>query len=116
MAVAYFVVTLITILANAGMAAADLRQAEFVLATSAEVGVKRSWLPVLGGLKAAAAVGLLVGLMGTRSVGIAAAGGLVTFFIGAETVHVRARVFHNIAFPCAFLALAMAALGLGLAR
>ena len=43
-----------------------------------------------------------------RSLGLAAAIGLVLFFVGAVAAHVRARVFHNIAFPLAFLALASA--------
>ncbi|WP_233510234.1 DoxX family protein [Actinomadura craniellae] len=38
--------------------------------------------------------------------------GLVLFFIGAVVVHLRARVFYNLAFPCAYLALAVATLAL----
>jgi hypothetical protein len=56
------------------------------------------------------AVGLLLGLLGVRPIGIAAALGLVAFFIGAVATHVRARVFYNIAFPMAYLALAIASL------
>jgi hypothetical protein len=48
--------------------------------------------------------------LGVRFIGIAAAIGLVLFFIGAVAAHVRARVFYNIAFPGAFLALAVASL------
>ena len=44
--------------------------------------------------------------------GIAAAAGLVLFFVGAVAAHVRARVFHNIAFPAGYLALNAAALAL----
>ena len=35
--------------------------------------------------------------------------GLVLFFIGALVTHIRARVFHNIAVPAAYFALAVAA-------
>lgn len=105
-------VTLVTILANAGIAAADLMGARFVLANSAEVGVPRSWIPSLAALKAAGAGGLLLGLMGLHPLGLAAALGLVLFFVGAVGVHVRRRVFHNIAFPAAYLALAGATLTL----
>jgi hypothetical protein len=98
--------TLITAVANAGAAIADFARAKFVLANSAELGIPRSWLPPLAALKAAGAVGLLAGLAGIPLVGIAAAAGLTLFFIGAVGVHVRARVFHNIAIPVCLLALA----------
>lgn len=113
---AYVAVTLVTIVANAGIAVADFARARFVLANSAEVSVPRSWLPFLATLKAAGAAGLLLGLLGVRFIGIAAAAGLVLFFIGAVAAHVRARVFYNIAFPGGFLALAVASLVLAVAR
>jgi len=53
-------------------------------------------------------VGLLLGLLGLRPLGIAAAAGLVMFFAGALATHIRARVFYNIAVPGAFFALAAA--------
>lgn len=111
---AYLVVTICTIVANAGVAGADLGGARFALANAAEVGVPRSWVPVLGTLKAAGAAGLLLGLLGIHLLGVAAASGLVAFFVGAILAHLRARVFYNIAFPGAFLALASAALLLAL--
>ena len=111
---AYVIVTIATILANAWAAIADLAQARFVLATMGEVGVPRSWLPPLGILKGAAAAGLLIGLLGVRPLGIAAALGLVLFFTGALATHVRARVFHNIAAPATFFALAAASAALAI--
>jgi len=99
---AYVTVTVVTILANACMAAAALASARFVLANMDEVGVTRPWLPWLGILKGAGAAGLLLGLLNVRSLGIAAAIGLVLFFTGALAAHVRARVFYNIAFPGTF--------------
>ncbi|HEY7047147.1 MAG TPA: DoxX family protein [Jatrophihabitantaceae bacterium] len=115
MFVAYLVVTLATVAANAGMAAADLARAKFVRANAAEVGVPESWVPGLAALKAAGAAGLLLGLAGVRPLGIAAAVGLVLFFAVALTFHVRARVFYNIAFPGAFWALAIGSLALSVA-
>jgi hypothetical protein len=112
----YIVITAITILANAGIVVADLARADFVLANSAEVGVPRSSLPLLAALKAAGAAGLLLGLLGLDIIGIAAAAGLVAFFTIAIATHVRARVFHNIAFPGTYLALAIASLTLALTR
>lgn len=112
---AYAVVTAVAILANASVAAADLARTRFVLATMAEVDVPPTWLVPLGLLKGAGAAGLLLGLLGLRSLGIAAAIGLVLFFAGALATHVRSRVFHNIAFPGAFFALAVACLALAVA-
>ena len=116
MFVAYVVVTIVTIIANAAVAVADLSRAQFVLANSAEVGVPPSWLPLLAALKAAGAAGLLIGLLGFRYLGIAAAIGLVLFFTGALIVHIRARVFYNLAFPGTFWLLATASLVLAIGR
>ena len=114
MATVYVLVTLVTVLANAGIAAADFVRAEFVVANSAAVRVPPSWLPLLGALKAAGAAGLLLGLLGVPVLGVAAAAGLVVFFMGAVLAHVRARVFSSIAVPATFLALALASLALAL--
>lgn len=75
-----------------------------------------SWLPTLGTLKVAGAIGLVVGLLGLPAIGMAAATGLVLFFIGAVVVHLRARVLYNIAFPGGYLALSAASLALMLIR
>ena len=104
------VVLIVTIVANSAVAIADVVSARFVLTNSGEVGVSSRWLPMLGALKGAAAVGLLIGMIGVRPIGIAAAAGLIAFFVGAVVTHVRAAVYHNIAFPLSYLALAVASL------
>jgi DoxX-like family len=109
MTAAYVTVMILTIVANAGAAVADFTGAASVRKNSAELGIPESWIPPLGFLKAAGAVGLLVGLAGIPSVGVAAGIGLMLFFIGAVIVHIRARVFHNIAAPLTFFILATAA-------
>ncbi|MFA1545549.1 DoxX family protein [Actinomadura chokoriensis] len=114
MFVTYVVVTLATVAINTAIVVADLAKARFVLANSAEVGVPRSLLPLLAALKGAGAAGLVLGLLGLDAIGIAAAAGLVAFFAIAVAVHVRARVFYNIAFPGAYLALAVASLTLAI--
>ncbi len=114
MYITYVVVTVLTIIANAGIAIADLARAKFVLANSAEVGVPESWIPPLATLKAAGAAGLLLGLLGFRLIGIAAAVGLVLFFAGALATHIRTRVFHNLAFPATYFLLAAGSLILAL--
>jgi DoxX-like family len=106
----YVVVTVITALVTAAIAIPDFIPAGFVLANSAKVHVPRSWLPMLGALKLAGALGLLVGVVGLPVIGIAAATGLVLYFIGAVIAHVRARVFYNIAFPGAYLGLSAVSL------
>lgn len=116
MSTAYVLITLLTAAGTAGIAVADLLPAQFVLANSAEVGVPRSWLPALGAVKLAGATGLVVGLLGLPVLGIAAAAGLVLFFIGAVVTHLRAHVLYNIAFPGAYLGMAVAALALALLR
>jgi hypothetical protein len=105
----YVIVTVTTIGANVWAAAVDLAQPGWLLANMAEVGVPRSWLPPLAVLEGAGAAGLVLGLLGVRPLGIAAAIGLVLFFTGALAAHVRARAFHNIAVPGAYFALAAAA-------
>ena len=109
---AYVAITVTTAIITAGIALADFIPAGFVLANSAEVGVPRSWLPALGAVKLAGAVGLVIGLLGLPALGIAAAVGLVLFFVGAVVTHVRARVLYNIAVPGAFLCLSAATLAL----
>jgi len=113
---AYVVITLITAVLTAGIAVADLIPAGFVLANSAEVGVPRSWLPALAAVKLAGAGGLVVGLLILPTLGIAAAVGLVLFFVGAVLTHLRAGVLYNIAFPGAYLCLSAATLALTVAR
>jgi hypothetical protein len=114
--IAYVAVTVIAISANAWAAIADFSRAKFVLANSAEVGVPQTWLPLLATLKAAGAVGLLLGLLGVRFIGAAAAIGLILFFLGAIVAHLRARVYYNIAIPGSYLVLAIASLVLSIAR
>ncbi len=93
------VATIVCIVANAAIAAADYVKADFVLKNSAEVGVPARALPYLATLKLAGAIGLVAGLAGLRWLGVAAGVGLLLFFVGAVVAHVRARVFHNLAFP-----------------
>jgi len=103
------VVTILCAFANGLEVAAKAVRAQFVMRNSAEVGVPPRWIPYLAAAEGAGALGLALGLLGIRQIGLAAAVGLVVFFVGAVLTHVRARVFHNIAFPAAFLVVAVAA-------
>ncbi|TBO55328.1 DoxX family protein [Streptomyces kasugaensis] len=103
------VVAVLCVVANVFIVAADLSRAEFVLANSAEVGLRPAALPYLATLKGAGAVGLVAGFAGLPLLGLAAAVGLVAFYVGAVVAHIRTRVFHNISFPLVFLVLAAGA-------
>ncbi|MDC3724403.1 DoxX family protein [Rhodococcus sp. Rp3] len=101
--------TVACVVANTFIVAADLGRARFVLANSAEVGLRPDTLPYLAVLKGAGVFGLMAGLAGIPLLGLAASVGLVLFYLCAVGAHVRASVFHNIAFPVFFLALALSA-------
>lgn len=107
--IALFVATLVCVLANAAEVVAKAVRAPFMVKNAAEAGVAPKWIPYLAVIEGAGVAGLVAGLFGWESIGFAAAVGLVLFFVGAVGVHVRARVFHNIAFPTGFLVLALAA-------
>jgi hypothetical protein len=111
---AYVVVTLMAVAASTFVAVANFMRLEFVLITAAKVSVPESWITMLGTLNAAAAIGLLLGLVGVPLVGTAASIGLVMYFVGAIVTHLRARDY-AIGPATAFLLLAVAALVLDLA-
>lgn len=106
----YLATVAVTAVVTIAIAIADFIPAPFVLANSAQVGVPRSWLPLLGALKLAGGAGLVIGLAGIPLIGVAAAAGLVAFFIGAVVTHLRAGVLYNIGFPAAYLLLSGASL------
>ena len=112
MTVALVLVTLLTVAANAWAASVDATRPAWVLANMSRLGVPEARLGVLGALKAAGAVGLAVGLA-LPPIGVAAATGLVLFFVGAIVTVVRARWWAHW-YPVAFLLLAAASLALRL--
>ena len=110
---AYVGVTVLTAAVNTFAATVDFTRPEWLLGTMAKAGVPQSWLLLLGVLKAAGALGLLVGIA-VPPLGVAASIGLVLFFTGAIITHLRAR-YWNIAAPVAFLLLAVGSLVLRVA-
>jgi hypothetical protein len=112
MFIAYVVVTLLAAAANIFSATLDFIRYKQVLINMAKAGVSESWITPLGILKAAGAIGLLVGI-GVPLIGTAAAIGLILFFVGAISTHLRAQDSFGLA--VAFLLLAVAALVLRLA-
>jgi len=113
MFIAYIIVTVLAAAANFFSATLDFIRYQQVLINMARAGVPESWITMLGALKAAGALGLLVGI-GVPLIGTAAAIGLVLFFVSAVVTHLRA---HDYSFGLAvvFLLLAVAALVLRLA-
>jgi hypothetical protein len=112
--VVFVAVTILAAGANVYSATLDFVRYQPVLDAMTKAGVPHSLLPLLGALKLAGAVGLVAGI-GLPWAGVAAAVGLVLFFLAAIGVHLRARDY-ALGLPLGFLALAVAALALGLAQ
>jgi uncharacterized membrane protein YphA (DoxX/SURF4 family) len=112
--IALVIVTVLLAVICLNSAAMKLRKNEQVLATiHGTVGVPLRHLPVLAGLEIAGAVGILIGLW-LEPLGIAAAIGLVAYFLGAVIGHLRVRDTKNLAMPLPPLVLAIAVLVLRL--
>jgi hypothetical protein len=112
---AYIVVALLTVAANAFSGVAALLRFKPIMPGMAAAGVPESWLPTIGTLKTAGAVGLLLGVLGVPVVGTAAAIGLILFFVCALYTHVRASDYsQQFGLAIGFLGLATATLVLDL--
>jgi DoxX-like family len=110
MFVAYIIVTLLAAAINLYAATNDFKRPEWLLANMNKLGVRKSSLSVLGILKAAGALGLLIGFR-VPLIGVASAAGLTLFFIGAVITHLRARDYSmGNGVPVVFLAVVIAAL------
>jgi hypothetical protein len=106
----YVIITIAAIAANAGIAAATFAHAKFVDANFGEINVSASWIPAFATLQAAGVVGLTAGLLGIPIIGLAAAIGLVLFFLGAAITHLRSGAYRSLPSPLFFFALAVATL------
>lgn len=109
----YVVITVLAAAANGFSATLDFIRYKQVLINMAKAGVPESWISILGALKAAGALGLLIGI-GAPLIGIAAAAGLILFFVAAIITHLRAGDY-SFGLAAVFLLLAVAALVLRLA-
>lgn len=106
---AYLVFAALTAAANLWVAVSDFRKAPTTVANAVKVGVPPTWLVPLGVLKTAGAIGLLLGVR-VPVVGVAAAIGLVLFFVCAVFAHLRVAWYATLPFPGTFLVLAVGAL------
>ena len=109
----YLIVTILAAAANIFSATCDFVRYEKVSIAMAKAGVPESWMTTLGILKAVGALGLLVGIR-VPVIGMAAALGLILFFVGAIITHLRGRDY-SLGLAIVFLLLAMAALAVRLA-
>lgn len=90
MFIATAIVSALLALALLASAAGKFQGKEDVVQQMTRVGVPRARIPLLGVVEVTGAVGLVVGLFWTP-LGVAAATGVVLYFIGAVTAHLRAR-------------------------
>jgi hypothetical protein len=104
----YIIVSVVLALMLAASAWGKLTREDRIVTGMTAVGVGLKWFPYLATLLLAGAVGLLVGIA-FAPLGIAAAAGLILYFVGALIAHLRVKNM-AVAGPLMFLALAVAAL------
>jgi len=114
MFIAYVIVAVVLALMSVGTATAKIRGLEPAISGLIAAGVPRSWFVPLALLNLAGAGGLLIGI-GWRPLGIAAAAGLLLYFLGALGFHVRAKAFAGLPMALVFTVLSAVALVLGVA-
>lgn len=113
MHVTYVVATIVAVVANGYAASLNFAGAESVKVVADRVQVSRRWMVPLGTLLVAGALGLVTGFA-VPGLGLAAAIGLVLYFICAITAHLRVRD-RQVGGAAFFLFLATAALATNVA-
>ncbi|MBF5001657.1 DoxX family protein [Nocardia sp. BSTN01] len=105
---AYLTVTIVAAVVIFGATVVDIVNPEWVRGNMRSYGVPDWALMPLAAIKAAGALGLLAGLV-FPALGLAAAVGLVLYFVGAVITIVRARWYAHLPYPMPCLVLASAA-------
>lgn len=114
MFIALTILSILLALLAVNSAAGKIRKNEQVLATIVDtVGLPERFLPVLAVLEIAGAVGVVLGLW-IAPIGIAAAAGLVLYFLGAAISHLRVNDLKGSTMPLVPLALSVVVLTLRL--
>ncbi|HVV08877.1 DoxX family protein [Amycolatopsis sp.] len=90
-------------------AAAKLTKAEMVVDSLTGIGVSLKLFPFLAGCEIAGAAGLVAGIW-WAPLGIAAAVGVVLYFVGAVGAHLRKRDLQGAQTPAVYLIFGIAAL------
>ncbi len=114
MFIATVVVSVLIALAAIGSALGKLSKNPKLVTQLTGLGVPLSWLPRLAALEIAGGVAVLVGLA-VAPLGIAAAVGLVLYFLGAVATHLKAGDRKGIPAPLVLAVVAAAALVLRIA-
>jgi hypothetical protein len=109
MFVAYIVIAVLLALALLVSATAKLRRVPQLVEGLTGLGVPLGLFPFLAACEIAGAGGLVIGLW-YPPLGIAAAIGLVLYFVGAVSAHLRGRDFKGLPSPAVLLAASAAAL------
>ncbi|KRF20087.1 hypothetical protein ASG90_19205 [Nocardioides sp. Soil797] len=110
MFIALVITTVLLALIATNSAVMKLRKNEQVIESiHGTVGVPLRYLPVLAALEIAGAIGIVAGLW-LEPLGIAAAAGLVAYFVGAVAGHLRVGDTKGVAMPVAPLVLSIAVL------
>jgi uncharacterized membrane protein YphA (DoxX/SURF4 family) len=113
MSIAYIVLAVLVSLVLVGSGRGKLVKDEKIVAGMTKVNVPASWLPRLAALEFLGAIGLLAGIA-FRPLGIAAAVGVVLYFLGAVITHLRAGDGKGAPVPVVLALLAAAPLVLGI--
>jgi hypothetical protein len=103
--IAYTVVGVLLALGALGSATAQLTGHKVVIANLVHLGLPLSIIPFLASCLIAGGLGLLVGIW-YHPLGVAAAVGLVLYFVGALIAHLRKADFKGLPAPILFLLLA----------
>ncbi|MBU3064318.1 DoxX family protein [Nocardia sp. NEAU-G5] len=90
-------------------------QKKFVADPLVEYGVPKSWWNWLALAKSAGALGLFVGFF-VPALGIAAAAGLILYFLGAAATTLRAHSYNTTVYPVLYLVPVVATLALQMTR
>ncbi|WP_067903614.1 DoxX family protein [Nocardia vaccinii] len=114
MTIAYYVVAVVTALWVGFSSYSLFARKAFVVDSLVDYGVPRSWWNWLALAKGAGALGLIVGIF-IPALGIAAAIGLMLYFLGAVATTLRARSYRTTVYPVLYLIPATATLVLQLA-
>ena len=108
MTIAYVVLAILLAVILAFSAYGKLSRAATVVRNLDGAGVPRSWYPWLATAEIAGAVGLIAGIW-ARPLGVAAAIGVVLYFVGAIVTHVVNHDAAGIKNPAPLLVFALAA-------
>ncbi len=110
MFIAYVIIAIIMSLLLVSSGVSKLRRTPSIVHSIHDViGLPLRWLPWLAACEFAGAAGLLIGIV-WWPLGIAAAIGIVVYFIGASIGHVRVKDFKNLTTPVVILLIAIAVL------